>query len=152
MAKNIFNQMHRRASKAADCRIQMHLSACHGESLPQPRVSASKIPGVGEMLNGAGNKLRANTTIYTTACKESGEKRPLLPGRRGWGSGEMGRKRGRKRDKGRWGRRGKEREGGRERLRTKESTWRSKQSWEGKAEKIWRRTYQKCNCRKQRMV
>lgn len=51
-----------RASKAADCRIQMHLHGRHGESLPQPNVLASRIPGAGQMLNGAGDKLRANTT------------------------------------------------------------------------------------------
>ena len=32
-------------------------------------------------------------------------------------------------------------------LRTKESTWRDKQSWEEKAENIWRRTYQNYNYR-----
>lgn len=60
------------------------------------------------MLNGVGNKFRVNIIIYIIVCKEFGEKRFLLLGRRGWGSGEMGRKRGRKRDRGRWGRRGRE--------------------------------------------
>lgn len=39
------------------------------------------------MLNGAGNKLRANTTVYMTTYKESGikKKRPLLQNRQGKG-------------------------------------------------------------------
>ena len=70
-----------RASKAADCRIQMHLHGRHEESLPQPNVLASRIPGAGYMLNGAGDKLRANTTVSMTIYKESGLERPLLQSR-----------------------------------------------------------------------
>lgn len=125
MAKNIFYQMHSRASKAAGCRIQMNLNGCHRESLPQPNVLASKIPGARQIMNGAGNKLRTNTAFYITTCSKSGMQ-----------SGQ--------------------REGGKkteeERQKTKESIWRDKQSWEGKPEKMKSRTYQKYNCRKQRLI
>lgn len=50
-------------------------------------------------------------------------------------------------DKGRGGRKTEE-----ERQKTKESIWRDKQSWEGKLEKMKGRTYQKYNCRKQRLI
>lgn len=58
MAKNVFYQMHCRVSKTVDCRIQMHLNRCHEETLPQPNVLTSKIPGVRLALDGAGNKFR----------------------------------------------------------------------------------------------
>lgn len=64
--------MHYRASKAADCRIQMHLNGGHREALPQPNGLASKIPGSRQILNGAGNKLRANTAFYITTYSKSG--------------------------------------------------------------------------------
>ena len=64
--------MHDRASKAVGCRIQMHLNGGHRESLPQPNVLASKIPGARQILNGAGNKLRANTAFYITTYSKSG--------------------------------------------------------------------------------
>lgn len=64
--------MHSRASKAAGCRIQMHLNGCHRESLPQSNVLASKIPGARQIMNGAGNKLRTNTAFYITTCSKSG--------------------------------------------------------------------------------
>lgn len=70
MAKNIFYQMHCKASKAADCRIQMHLNGCHGESLLQPNVLASKIPRAGWMLKRAGNKLRVNTSVSLIMYKK----------------------------------------------------------------------------------
>lgn len=102
--------MHCRASKAAGCRIQMHLNGCHRESLLQPNVLASKIPGARQTPNGAGNKPRANTAFYMTMYNKSGVQS---------GQGERDGERGRER-------------GGEQNNPFKRDT----QSWEGKPEKM----------------
>lgn len=118
--------MHYRASKAADCRIQMHLNGGHRESLPQPNGLASKIPGSRQILNGAGNKRRANTAFYITTYSKSGMQNKQREG---------------------------EREREEERVREQKNPFGERnRARRANQKKMYSRTYQKYNCRKQRLI